>query len=211
MEEEELAGCGGLLQLARRRDCDHTRNSHRNSRVAVGTRRSETEGHPFDASGDGLHVERPDLCGVVHPHENPTETRRDPAGIPLADRSRGRGYRRTDRTLGWISQRSERTRIGAFQNRETDVHWPLTELVNGTAGWSTKHWRRLQKRRRKSKNREGEERNPRRTRTETEEFRRYTLPSLRFGALSGVGLQTQGDVHGRHRCATLTSPSQLPE
>src|SRR6516225_530213 len=184
MEEEELAGCGGLLQLARRGDCDHTRNSHRNSRVAVGTRGSETEGHPFDASGDGMHVERPDLCGVVHPHENPTETRRDPAGIPLADRSRGRGYRRTDRTLGWISQRSERTRIGAFQNRETDVHWPLKKLANRTAGWSKKQkpWRRLQKkRRRKSKNREGEEQNPRRTRTETEEFRRNTLPSSRLG------------------------------
>src|SRR5215472_8923331 len=160
MEEAEPAGFGGLLQLACRGDRNHTRSSHRSSRVAVGTRGSETEGHPLDASGDGMHVERPDLCGVVHPHENPTETRRDPAGIPLADRSRGRGYRRTDRTLGRISQRSERTRIGAFQNHETEVHRPLTGLVYGTAGWPKNRnlWRSLQKRRRKSKNRKGEER-----------------------------------------------------
>src|SRR5215470_9093220 len=113
MEEAEPAGRGGLLQLARRGDRNHTRNSHRNSRMAVGTRGSETENEMFDASGDGMHVKRPDLCGVVHPHENATETRRDPTGIPLANRSRGRGYRRTHRTLGRISQRSERTGIGA--------------------------------------------------------------------------------------------------
>src|SRR5215469_681474 len=157
MEEAAPAGCGGLLQLARCRDSNHTRSSQRNSRVAVGARGSETEGHPLDASGDGMHVERPDLCGVVHPHENPTETTRDPAGIPIADRSRGRGYRRTDRTLGRISQRSERTRIGAFQNHETEVHWPLTGLANGTAGWSkNRNLGGAAKTRRKSKNRGGE-------------------------------------------------------
>src|SRR5215472_4257686 len=159
MEEAAPAGCGGLLRPARCGDRNHTRNGHRNSRVAVGTRGSETEGHPFDASGDGMHVEHPDLCGVVHPHENPTETRRDPTGISLADRSLGRAYRRTDRTLGRISQRSEGTRIGAFQNHETEVHWPLTGLVNGTPGWSkTETPGGAAKRRRKSKNRGGEER-----------------------------------------------------
>jgi hypothetical protein len=45
---------------------------------------TKTEGIP-DASGDGMRVKRPDLCGVVHPHENPAETRRGPARIPLAD------------------------------------------------------------------------------------------------------------------------------
>src|SRR6266704_1813018 len=37
MEEAAPAGCGCLLQLVRRGDRNHSRGSHRNSRVAVGT------------------------------------------------------------------------------------------------------------------------------------------------------------------------------
>jgi hypothetical protein len=36
MEEAASAGCGGLLQLARRGDCNRPGGNHRNSRVAVG-------------------------------------------------------------------------------------------------------------------------------------------------------------------------------
>ena len=75
MEEAAPAGFGGLLQLACRGNLDHTRCSYRDSRVAVGTRRAETEKHPFDASGDGLRIERADLGGLIHPHASPTETR----------------------------------------------------------------------------------------------------------------------------------------
>ena len=42
------------------------------------------KGIPFDASGDGMRVKRPDLCGVVYPSEIPTEPTRGPAGILLA-------------------------------------------------------------------------------------------------------------------------------
>src|SRR6266403_2772232 len=116
MEEAAPDGCGGLLQLARRGDRNHTRGSHRNSRVAVGTRGTETERHPFDASSDGMPVERPDLYGVVHPHENPAETRRDPAGIPLAARGCGRIRRRTDGTPRRFSQWSEWTGIDVLRD-----------------------------------------------------------------------------------------------
>jgi hypothetical protein len=73
------------------------------------------KGNPFDASGDGMRVKRPDLCGVVHPHENPTEPRRDPSGIPLADRGCCRSHRRTDGAPRRFSQRSEWTRINVFR------------------------------------------------------------------------------------------------
>src|SRR5205809_1828329 len=98
MEEAAPAGCDRLLQLARRGDRHHTRDRHRHSRVAVGTRGSKTERHPFDASGDGMRVKRPDLDGVVHPHENPTEPRKSHARIPPADRGCSRSYRHTDST-----------------------------------------------------------------------------------------------------------------
>src|SRR5712664_1136789 len=84
MEEPAPTGCGGLLQLARRGDRNPTRRSHRNSRVAVGARGAKTERHPFDASGDGMRVNRPHLGGVVHPYEDPAETTSSPARIPLA-------------------------------------------------------------------------------------------------------------------------------
>src|ERR1700746_1494120 len=42
MEEAALAGCGGLLQLSRRGDHNHSRASHRNSRVAMEPRGAET-------------------------------------------------------------------------------------------------------------------------------------------------------------------------
>src|ERR1700693_3529563 len=116
MEEAAPAGCGGLLQLTRRGDRNHTRGGHRNSRVAVGTRGAETERHPFDASSDGMPVERPDLWGVVHPHENPAETRGGPAGIPLAGRGCRRSHRRTDGTPRRLSQWSEWTGIDALLN-----------------------------------------------------------------------------------------------
>src|SRR5690349_3881709 len=116
MEEAASPGSSGLLQLARRGDRNHTRGSHRNSRLAVGTRGPETERHPFDASIDGMRVKCPDLCGVVHPHENPSEPRRDPAWIPLADRGCCRSHRRTDWTPWWFSQRSEWTWIDVFQH-----------------------------------------------------------------------------------------------
>ena len=61
------AGCGGLLQHARRGNRNIPRGSHRNSRVVVGSRGAETEWHSLDASSDGVRVKRPDLGGVVHP------------------------------------------------------------------------------------------------------------------------------------------------
>jgi hypothetical protein len=61
------------MQLSRRGDCNHTGGRHWNSRVAVGTRGAESERHLLDASSDGMRVDRPDLGGVVHPPESPTE------------------------------------------------------------------------------------------------------------------------------------------
>jgi hypothetical protein len=55
----------------------HTRRDHWNCRVAMGTRGAETERHPFDASSDGLRVERADLGGVVHPQKSAAAERRN--------------------------------------------------------------------------------------------------------------------------------------
>src|SRR5438445_4415316 len=116
MEEAAPAGCDRLLQLARRGDRHHTRDRHRHSRVAAGTRGSKTERHHFDASGDGMRVKRPDLDGVVHPHENPTEPRKSHARRPPADGGCSRSYRRTDSTPRRLSQWSEWTGIEVFRN-----------------------------------------------------------------------------------------------
>src|SRR5689334_17948093 len=118
MEEAAPVGRGCLLQPASRGDRNHTSGCHRNPRVAMGTRGPKTERHPFDASGDGMPIERSDLRGVVHPCKNPTEPARGPARIPLADRGGGRSHRRTDRTPRRLSQRSEWTRIGAVMNHQ---------------------------------------------------------------------------------------------
>src|SRR5579863_5706739 len=115
MEEPAAPGCGCLLQLARRGDRNDTRGGHRDHRLAVGTRGAETERYPFDASGDGMPIDRRDLRGVVHPCENPAETTRGPARIPLADRGGGRSHRRADWTPRRLSQWSEWTRIEVFQ------------------------------------------------------------------------------------------------
>src|SRR6267143_6445124 len=90
MEEAAPPGSSGLLQFARRGDRNRTRGSHRNSRLAVGTRGTEIERHPLDASGDGVPIDRPDLGRVVHSYETPTETTGGPVRIPLADRGCGR-------------------------------------------------------------------------------------------------------------------------
>jgi hypothetical protein len=104
------AGRGGLLQPVCCSDCHVARSCHGNSRVAVGTRRSKTERHPFDASGHGMPVHCLDLYGVVHTHENQTQTRR-PVWIPLANRSCSRRHRRNDGAAWWVSQWRERISI----------------------------------------------------------------------------------------------------
>src|SRR5690349_13750973 len=114
MEEATLAGCGGLLQRARRGDLNHTSRGNRDSCVAVGARRAKAERNSFDASRDGLHIEHPDLAGVVHPSENPGKTGQRFAGIPSAYRGCGRSLCRSDGTPGRLSQRSEWTWIEAL-------------------------------------------------------------------------------------------------
>src|ERR1700736_6400125 len=128
MEKAALAGCGGLLQFARRGDRNHTCGNHRNSCVAVGTRGTETERHPLDASGDGMRIERLDLGCVVHPQENPPETKRRPPRIPLAHRGCGRSHRRTDGTPRRLSKWSEWTGIEVYPKL------PLQELVDRPMG-----------------------------------------------------------------------------
>src|SRR5207253_9718334 len=107
------AYCGCLLQLSRRGDCNHTGGGNRDSRVAVGTRRAEAERHPFDASRDGLHIERPDLGGVVYSQENPAEGRRGLARISSTHRGRGRSHCLTDGAPGRLSQWGEWTWVEA--------------------------------------------------------------------------------------------------
>jgi hypothetical protein len=114
VEEATLAGCGGLLQLARCGDLNDTSRGNRDSRVAVGARRAKAERHSFDASRDGLHIEPPDLAGVVRPPENPGKTGERFAGIPSAYRGCGRSLCRSDGTPGRLSQRSEWTWIEAL-------------------------------------------------------------------------------------------------
>jgi len=70
-----------------------------------------------------MRVKRPDLDGVVHPHENPTEARKNHARIPPADRGCSRSYRRTDSTPRRLSQWSEWTGIEVFRNAWDQTRW----------------------------------------------------------------------------------------
>jgi len=117
MEEAAPPGSSGLLQLARRGDRNHTRGSHRNSRLAVGTRGQKLKGILLMHLLMGC-VSSVLICVVWFIHmRNPTEPRRDPSGIPLADRGCCRSHRSTDGAPRRFSQRSEWTRIRHFQHQ----------------------------------------------------------------------------------------------